>query len=75
MSDLDRTIENVKTNVTANFPPFRILVIGKRNSGKTTLLEKLCGGTVPIVRDQHGNVVSIGQVVRSEGGYKFPLPG
>ncbi|KAF8623999.1 hypothetical protein AX15_006089 [Amanita polypyramis BW_CC] len=38
-------------------PHFRILVIGKANAGKTTILEKMCGvahGTKPIVYDKDG---------------------
>jgi len=36
---------------------FRILIIGRANAGKTTILEKVCGvtkGTKPIVYDQNG---------------------
>ena len=39
-------------------PYFRILVIGRANAGKTTILEKVCGvekGTKPIVY-HHGDV-------------------
>jgi GTPase SAR1 family protein len=60
MSYLDRLVGNARRYLRDEFPPFRILVIGKRNSGKTTILNKLCGGTVPIVRDKHGNEVSFG---------------
>ena len=38
-------------------PYFRILVIGRANAGKTTILEKVCGvasGTQPIIYDEHG---------------------
>ena len=39
-------------------PHFRILVIGRANAGKTTILEKVCGvekGTKPIiVHDKKG---------------------
>ena len=38
-------------------PYFRILVIGRANAGKTTILEKVCGvaqGTKPIIYDKHG---------------------
>ena len=37
-------------------PYFRILVIGRANAGKTTILEKVCGvaeGTQPIIYDEH----------------------
>jgi GTPase SAR1 family protein len=38
-------------------PHFRILVIGRANAGKTTILEKMCGvakGTKPIIYDKDG---------------------
>ncbi|KAF8703648.1 hypothetical protein AX14_014171, partial [Amanita brunnescens Koide BX004] len=38
-------------------PHFRILIIGRANAGKTTILEKVCGvaqGTKPIILDKHG---------------------
>ena len=38
-------------------PHFRILVIGRANAGKTTILEKVCGvarGTQPIIYDKRG---------------------
>ena len=60
MSFQDELADDARGYLLDEFPPFRILVIGKRNSGKTTILQKLCGGTVPIVRDQHGNQVSFG---------------
>ena len=37
-------------------PHFRILVIGRANAGKTTILEKVCAvaqGTKPIIYDQN----------------------
>ena len=41
-------------------PHFRILVIGRANAGKTTILEKVCGvakGTTPIiVQDEKGKL-------------------
>lgn len=39
---------------------FRILVIGRANAGKTTILEKVCSvaqGTKPIIYDQHGDLL------------------
>jgi hypothetical protein len=39
-------------------PYFRILVIGRANAGKTTILEKVCGvaqGTKPVIYDQNGD--------------------
>ena len=41
-------------------PHFRILVIGRANAGKTTILEKVCGvakGTKPIIYDMGGKSV------------------
>ena len=41
-------------------PHFRILVIGRANAGKTTILEKVCGvakGTKPIIHDNDGELV------------------
>ena len=38
-------------------PHFRILIVGRANAGKTTILEKVCGvesGTEPIIYDQNG---------------------
>ena len=40
-------------------PYFRILIIGRTNSGKTTILEKVCGveqGTKPIIYDKAGEL-------------------
>ena len=40
---------------------FCILVIGRANAGKTTILEKVCGvaqGTKPIIYDQDGYVLN-----------------
>ncbi|KAF8343326.1 hypothetical protein F5887DRAFT_886934 [Amanita rubescens] len=40
-------------------PHFRILIIGRANAGKTTILEKVCGvqqGTKPIIRDKDGKL-------------------
>ena len=41
----------------AKCPNFRILIIGRANAGKTTILEKVCGvakGTTRITYDQDG---------------------
>ena len=38
-------------------PYFRILIVGRANAGKTTILENICGvahGTQPIIYDEHG---------------------
>ena len=40
-------------------PHFRILVIGRANAGKTTILEKVCGvdkGAKPIIYDRNGKL-------------------
>ncbi|KDQ56747.1 hypothetical protein JAAARDRAFT_131928 [Jaapia argillacea MUCL 33604] len=42
-------------------PHFRILIIGKANAGKTTILQKVCNakpGTKPIISDRNGKKVS-----------------
>jgi GTPase SAR1 family protein len=39
---------------------FRVLIIGRRNAGKTTILEKMTGsdeGATPEIRDKEGNLV------------------
>lgn len=41
----------------AKCPYFRILIIGRANAGKTTILEKICGvapGSARIIYDQDG---------------------
>jgi hypothetical protein len=41
-------------------PHFRILIIGRANAGKTTILEKVCGvakATKPIIYDKDGEFV------------------
>jgi GTPase SAR1 family protein len=43
-------------------PHFRILIIGRANAGKTTILEKVCGvaqGTKPIIYNQNGDRLNI----------------
>jgi GTPase SAR1 family protein len=46
-------------DVRKKFPRFRILVIGRANAGKTTLLQRVCKTTEsPIVRNQWGRMVS-----------------
>ena len=43
-------------------PYFRILIIGRANAGKTTILEKVCGvqqGTKPIIYDKDGKLNEI----------------
>ena len=43
-------------------PHFRILVIGRANAGKTTILEKVCGverGTMPMIYNKDGKSVGI----------------
>jgi len=53
MSDRAAAVRN-------KFPQFRILVIGRANAGKTTLLQRVCKTTEsPIVRDQDGTEVAV----------------
>lgn len=51
-----RTAEQIREECSQ----FRILVIGKANTGKTTILRKVCNaspGVKPIVRDRKGNLI------------------
>ncbi|KAN0078029.1 hypothetical protein V8E55_010086 [Tylopilus felleus] len=44
--------------VRRRFPRFRILVVGRANAGKTTLLQRVCRTTEsPIIRDRCGNKI------------------
>lgn len=41
---------------------FRVLIIGRRNAGKTTILKKMAGvevGEEPEIRDMNGNLVKV----------------
>ncbi|KAF8692076.1 hypothetical protein AX14_002633 [Amanita brunnescens Koide BX004] len=45
-------------------PHFRILIIGRANAGKTTILEKVCGvakGTKPIIYDKNGEQLQLSE--------------
>ena len=56
-------------------PHFRILVIGKANAGKTTILEKVCyvdKGTKPIILDKHGKLYK--PEPKWKHGFKSLLP-
>ncbi|KAG8882606.1 hypothetical protein FRB97_008033 [Tulasnella sp. 331] len=47
---------------------FRILIVGRGNAGKTTILQKLCNETdTPIVRDQNGNLVPLNSLEPTSG--------
>ena len=49
--------------IRAECPQFRILIIGKANAGKTTILRKVCNAkpdAKPIVYDAEGKEVSLG---------------
>ena len=51
------SIAMLKKQHRSRCPYFRILIIGRANAGKTTILEKVCGvaeGTQPIIYDKHG---------------------
>ena len=46
--------------IRAECPQFRILIIGKANAGKTTILHKVCNeksDTKPVIYDAEGNEV------------------
>ena len=53
---MSRTIEEIKEIC----PRFRILVMGRRNAGKTTILKKMCGsdGSDLVITDAAGNKVN-----------------
>ena len=57
---VDTDAENIKMlGERFKCPYFRILVIGRANAGKTTILEKVCGadkGTEPIIYDKDGKL-------------------
>jgi len=43
-------------------PRFRVLIVGRANSGKTTILKKMCDAAAeekPIVRDKSGTEVLV----------------
>jgi tRNA U34 5-carboxymethylaminomethyl modifying GTPase MnmE/TrmE len=43
-------------------PQFRVLIVGRANSGKTTILKKMCDAAAeekPIVRDKSGTQVMV----------------
>ena len=43
-------------------PRFRVLIMGRRNAGKTTILEKMAGveaGAKPVIRDSQGSLVKV----------------
>jgi len=48
--------------IRSQCPQFRILLIGKANAGKTTILRKVCNakrGAEPIIRDAEGKEVIV----------------
>ena len=46
-------------NLRAKYSRFRILVIGRANAGKTTLLQRVCNTTEdPCIYDNEKNLVS-----------------
>jgi GTPase SAR1 family protein len=50
----------------AKYSRFRILVIGRANAGKTTLLKRVCNTTEdPCIYDEDKNLVSHSLIVRS----------
>ena len=60
--DADETVETHVKILREHYlcPYFRILVIGRANAGKTTILEKVCGvakGTKSIIYDKSGKSV------------------
>lgn len=54
-----RVMPNRAAAIRKKFPQFRVLVIGRANAGKTTLLQRVCKTTEsPIVRDRDGRKVT-----------------
>ena len=54
-----RVMSDRIADIRKKFPRFRILVIGRANAGKTTLLQRVCKTTEsPTVRDRRGRMVS-----------------
>ena len=49
-------------NIRAECPKFRILIIGKANAGKTTILRKVCNAkpdAKPVVYDAEGKEIDL----------------
>ena len=52
--------ENISENLLEKFGRFRILIVGRANSGKTTILRRICNTTEnPEIYDGDGNKVRI----------------
>ena len=50
-------------DLRAKYTRFRILVIGRANAGKTTLLQRVCNTTEdPCVYDDNKNLVSVSRL-------------
>ena len=63
---LARAMSNRAAAIRKKFPRFRVLVIGRANAGKTSLLQRLCKTTeFPIGRDRNGNEVSVDFLCRN----------
>jgi len=62
---------NDAIEIRAQCPHFRILIIGKANAGKTTILKKVCNTTdQPRIYDPHENEIHMSKVEPSrERGY------
>ena len=57
-------------------PHFRILVIGRANAGKTTILEKVCGvakGTKPIIYDKDGKPIQNSCMLHSYSVLRYSI--
>ncbi|EIW77621.1 hypothetical protein CONPUDRAFT_61661 [Coniophora puteana RWD-64-598 SS2] len=65
-------------DVRARCPVFRVLVIGRANAGKTTILQKVCNvdeDTQPVVFDEKGRKVSLAQRGRHDISHQVMYPG
>ena len=68
MSDLD------PYDLRAKYTHFRILVIGRANAGKTTLLQRVCNTTEdPCIYDDNKNLVRIHRPEDEFRFWQFPL--
>ena len=45
VSDVANFMENVDPDLMKKFGRFRILIIGRANAGKTTVLQRICNST------------------------------
>jgi GTPase SAR1 family protein len=60
--------ENISENLREKFGRFRILIVGRANAGKTTILQRMCNTTEnPEIYDGDGNKIDLSQVEGTRG--------